>query len=297
MLARGHRLKIGEVGLVGYATQTGEPRLALDVGQDAVHFKNPLLPETRSEVVLPLKVRDQVIGALDVQSREEAAFDEESLAILQVMADQLAIAIQNALLLQEARQHLSELETAYGRFDRQGWQRYIQTNAIGGYQYDGMATQPIYSDEGSLQDIGANGEGAVSIPLKVRDQMIGTIDIWPREGALSDEENYLLTNLSNRISQVMESARLYEEAQERAAREETINWIATQVRSSVNMETILQNTVRELGRALGASRTFIRIGAERSSAERSLAATELADPADGDGHRTEGGSDQGAVSL
>jgi GAF domain-containing protein len=159
-----------------------------------------------------------------------------------------------------------------------------------------MTTKPIYSGDGGFQDNGANEEGAVSIPLMVRDQVIGAIEIWPREGVLSDEETYLLTNLSSRISQVIESARLYEEAQERAAREETINWIASQVRGSVNMETILQNTVRELGRALGASRTFIQIGAEPGSAERDSAKTELTDPANGDGHRTDGSSSEGAGS-
>ena len=69
MLKQGHRLKVDEVGIVGYVTGVGQPRIALDVGADAVHFKNPLLPETRSELALPLKVGERVIGALDVQSQ------------------------------------------------------------------------------------------------------------------------------------------------------------------------------------------------------------------------------------
>ena len=77
MLARGHRLQVGQQGMVGYVTSTGKPRIALDVGADAVFFNNPDLPETHSEMCLPLKVKEVVIGALDIQSTEANAFTEE----------------------------------------------------------------------------------------------------------------------------------------------------------------------------------------------------------------------------
>ncbi|MGA9532301.1 MAG: GAF domain-containing protein, partial [Anaerolineales bacterium] len=99
MLARGHKLAVGKVGLVGYVTGTGKPRVASDVGQDAVHFANPDLPDTHSEAALPLLIGDRIIGALDVQSTELDAFDEQDVIALQTMADQLAIAIENARLL------------------------------------------------------------------------------------------------------------------------------------------------------------------------------------------------------
>lgn len=109
MIARGHKLKVGEVGIVGYVTGTGHPRIALDVGTDAVYFQNPLLPETRSEMALPLKTGNIVIGALDVQSKQAAAFDDEDISILQTMADQLAVAIANARLFEATRSQLEEL--------------------------------------------------------------------------------------------------------------------------------------------------------------------------------------------
>jgi signal transduction histidine kinase/DNA-binding response OmpR family regulator len=112
MLERGHKLKVGEVGIVGYVTGTGQPRIALDVGVDAVHFRNPFLPETRSELALPFKVEDRVIGALDVQSRRAAAFDEDDVRVLQTMADQLAVAIEKARLLHETQQKAQELTQA-----------------------------------------------------------------------------------------------------------------------------------------------------------------------------------------
>ncbi|HEC34018.1 MAG TPA: GAF domain-containing protein, partial [Chloroflexi bacterium] len=108
MLERGHKLKVGEVGIVGYVAGAGESRIALDVGEDAVHFVNPDLPETRSEMALPLTSRGRVIGVLDVQSAEPAAFSEEDVAVLQTMADQLATAIENARLFAETEQALVE---------------------------------------------------------------------------------------------------------------------------------------------------------------------------------------------
>jgi PAS domain S-box-containing protein len=108
MIEHGHKLKVGEVGIVGYVTGSGKPRIALDVGTDAVHFKTPYLPDTRSEMALPLKVGERIIGALDVQSTQEAAFGEEDVAALQIMADQLAMAIERTRLFEQTQAALEE---------------------------------------------------------------------------------------------------------------------------------------------------------------------------------------------
>ncbi len=121
MLARGHRLRVGEVGIVGYATAYNLPRIALDVGEDAVYFDNPDLPETRSEIALPLRARGEVIGALDVQSREPDAFSDEDVTALQTLADQVAVAISNARLFQQAQESLEAQRRAYGELSHQAW--------------------------------------------------------------------------------------------------------------------------------------------------------------------------------
>jgi len=113
MVERPHRLAVGGQSIVGYVTSNGEPRIALDVGQDAVHFNNPLLPDTRSEMALPLISRGTIIGALDVQSVEAGAFDEEDIKMLQVMADQLATAIENARLFEQTQRRLVEQAMLY----------------------------------------------------------------------------------------------------------------------------------------------------------------------------------------
>jgi GAF domain-containing protein/HAMP domain-containing protein len=100
---RGHKLEVGGQSMVGYVTAQRKARIALDVGAEAVRFANPLLPETRSEVALPLIVGERVLGALDVQSTQAAAFDDNSTAVLQAMADQVAVALNNATLFAEAQ--------------------------------------------------------------------------------------------------------------------------------------------------------------------------------------------------
>lgn len=101
MVAEGHKLRVGGLSMVGAATGRNKALIALDVGDEPVHFKNQHLPLTRSEMALPLTVGDKVIGALSVQSEEEAAFSEDDITALQAMADQLAVAINNARLYSE----------------------------------------------------------------------------------------------------------------------------------------------------------------------------------------------------
>ncbi|MBN1922625.1 MAG: response regulator [Anaerolineae bacterium] len=101
LLAQSHGLPLTGASMIGAAIQSRQARIALDVGEEKAHFRNPLLPLTRSEMALPLLVGDAAIGALTVQSTEERAFSEDDITALQTMADQLAIAIKNARLLHD----------------------------------------------------------------------------------------------------------------------------------------------------------------------------------------------------
>jgi nitrate/nitrite-specific signal transduction histidine kinase len=95
---RGHRLAVGSHSLIGWVTANRQPRIALDVASDEVHFRNELLPDTRSEAALPLRVGERLIGALDVQSRSLNAFNQADIDVLQVLADQIAVAVENGRL-------------------------------------------------------------------------------------------------------------------------------------------------------------------------------------------------------
>jgi len=276
MLEAGHRLKVGEVGLVGYATGSGKARIALNVGADAAHFQNPFLPDTRSEIALPLIVRGKVIGALDVQSVEENAFGGDDVTVLQTMTDQLAIAIDNIRLIGSLNRSVQDLEKAYGQYTEDAWRTFLRSSrksgkgGVSGYRFDNHEIAPVedtpaesiaaLSEAKTVIEAGADGASTrLAVPIRLRDQVLGVLDLSFGEARLTEETVSLVEEASARLALVLENARLLQEAQRLAAREQQINLISSQVRSSANTDAILQNTVRELGKALGATRTFIQI--------------------------------------
>jgi GAF domain-containing protein/HAMP domain-containing protein len=273
MLARGHRLEVGETGIVGYVTGTGEPRVALDVGADAVFFDNPDLPYTRSEMALPLRVRGEVVGALDVQSTEPAAFTDEDVAVLQILADQVAVAIENTRLYRQAQQSLEAVERAYGEFGREAWLELVQRGQVRGYRYgpagfqvDPQAWSPDMAEalEKEQSILSAGDLASLAIPLRIRGQTIGVLDITKPEGAdpWTNEDIALLEALTDQMGQALESTRLYQDTQRRAVQEQAIRRVTERMRRSVDVEAILQHTVAELARALGAPRAYVRLGTE-----------------------------------
>jgi putative methionine-R-sulfoxide reductase with GAF domain len=126
MLARRHRLAVGIEGIVGRVASTGRPRVALDVGADAVYFDNPDLPDTRSEIALPLHAGNTVVGVLDVQSTEERAFDDQDINVLTALSEQVAVAMENARLFRESQAALARAEEAYRHYVRQEWDSFLQ---------------------------------------------------------------------------------------------------------------------------------------------------------------------------
>jgi GAF domain-containing protein len=145
MIAKEHKLKIGGHSMIGTAISQRKARIALDVGEEPVHFKNPHLPDTRSEMALPLIVRDDVIGALTVQSVEEAAFSDYDITSLQAMADQLAVAINNARLLKE-------LEAAHAELVRTKTFEAIATATIEAIHWIGNKALPISTSVNLLRE-------------------------------------------------------------------------------------------------------------------------------------------------
>ena len=118
MVEQGHRLEIGGESMIGQCVATKQPRVAMDVGEEAVRFANPFLPDTRTELALPLVSRGQALGALTIQSRQPAAFSTDDVAVLQTMADQLAIAIDNANLIELAHARVEREQRVRAITDR-----------------------------------------------------------------------------------------------------------------------------------------------------------------------------------
>ena len=279
MLERGHRLKVGGEGIVGYVAGVGEPRVVLDVGEDAEFFDNPDLPETRSEVALPLRARDAVIGALDVQSVEPDAFSQEDVEVLQILADQVAVAITNAWLFQQAQESLEAERRAYGELSQEAWRELIQTGGDFEQRYDPYKILPtdgrwreemVRAAQETRMVSGQHRSAAtVAIPLKVRDRVVGVLDAHKPAGSgdWTEDELILLQTLVEQLGVAVESARLYEDTRRRAAQDRLISQATMRMRESLDIKRVLETTADELYEALGLDKVVIRLseGEDRRS--------------------------------
>jgi GAF domain-containing protein len=283
MLARGHRLQLG-TGVVGFAAKTGQPRIALDVGADAVFFDNPDLPETRSEAALPLISRGDTIGVLDVQSTAAGAFSNEDLQVLTTLANQVAIAFENARLLTEARAALTQVQEVYNEFTRAEWSRAVSLAEQSGFRYragrielleHGLRTAEIVSavESGRVETNQVEGSkekrARVAVPVKLRGEVIGILHVESNDPSkeLHTDEIDLVEAVAERAAFAMENARLFQDARRRAAKEQLISEASAKIGSAFNLENILQTTAEELERVLGGSEVLIRFQNNREANE------------------------------
>jgi GAF domain-containing protein len=272
MLARGHRLELG-TGIVGNVALSGKHRIALDVGSDAVFFNNPDLPETRSEMALPLNFRGKTIGVLDVQSSKPGTFTAADAHTLGILADQIAIAIENARLFGQTEQAREVAESLYNQFLRTDWKTFLQQDMKIGYRQTvsgGQALQKPIQNEEIRQALregravvleGTNGQAgpAMAVPVKLRGQTLGILNITaPKSRKWSHDEINLAQAISDRLALALDNARLLQESQRRAAKEAKIGEITAKIGASINMRNVLQTAVEELGRALPGSEIVIQ---------------------------------------
>lgn len=262
MLARKHRLEIGQTGIVGHVTSTGNPRIALDTGADAVFFNNPDLPDTRSEIALPLKIGSQIIGALDVQSTEPNAFSQEDISIISTLADQVSIAIQNAHLYEEAREALAQAESAFRQMSSQTWMNVRRFTPVVGYRFDGNKPEPLTQYTNSQQT--ETQEETFSSPVRLRGETIGRLYIKPisEDHQWTDDEIAIIHATAERVALAAENARLILESQKNAAKEQVIGEISSKIGAAINLDNILQTTLREMGRILPGAEISIQVEQE-----------------------------------
>ncbi len=257
MLRRGHRLKVGAEGIVGYVTSTGRPRIALDVGRDAVHFRNPDLPETRSEAALPLRVGSRILGALDIQSTQPAAFGQEDLNALQLLADLLATAIYNATLLRQSQEAVEELQRTYTQITQRGWGAFIRRQPIQGYRIDDLGRiQPIEEatdEEPQPEEITPAAKPTdLEVPIEVRGVPVARLRLRkPEDRPWNAQERRLVAELGRRLSNALEGARLYTETQRRAGQLQAVAEIARDASSTLDLETLLTNAVELIRERFG----------------------------------------------
>jgi PAS domain S-box-containing protein len=288
-LERGHKLEMGGESMVGWCVVNKQARIALDVGEEAVRFENPLLPETRSEMALPLIVRGQVIGAMTVQSIQEAAFSDEDVAVLQTMADQVAVAIENARLLAETQRALQEVRSLHQHYLRQEWEGFLTSR--GGEEgigyvltQDGLKPVPqIWSPEIELavqnrqsvvltdaddaplpgQDGEGDGDGyqlpprarsALASPITLRGEVIGTLDVFDPDQLRdwTEDDLALVDAVTSQVALAVENARLFEQTQVALAETEALYRASRHITTATNLPDLYQVMVDEMASRLGA---------------------------------------------
>jgi GAF domain-containing protein/HAMP domain-containing protein len=284
MLEQNYKLKVGQEGMVGSVTRTGRAHIALDVGADAIHFQNPFLPQTRSEITLPLHSRSATIGALDIQTDVPAAFSEQDVKVLQLLADQLSAAIENAQLVERVEKTLAELNNTYRLQTRNAWQSTINRYEHPAYEYDGLQVRPVPQNlpDGLLRQLekgepvilrekngqeADSGKTTLMVPLMVLSQVIGVIGLEQEDPGhvWSDEEISIAQAAANRTGITLENARLLEESQRRATKERTIFNATEKIGSALNIGNILYTTAEEIERILGNAEVILQFNDDNAS--------------------------------
>lgn len=241
MLESGYRLKVGEEGLVGRAAKEKKTLVTLDADSDANYSKNPDLPETRSEIAFPLVVGGKIIGVLDIQSKQAQAFAKGDANILQILADQLALVMENVRLLSDAQVIAGQLEFQMGQQTQQSWKVFATQRAIA-FQYTPTGVKPIVSGATPMDN------GSLRIPLILRGQEIGSIALQRKDSThWTSAEHDLAEKVAAQTALALENSRLLEETRRRASQEQTVNEISARLGRSLDIDTLLQTAARELG--------------------------------------------------
>jgi GAF domain-containing protein/HAMP domain-containing protein len=244
--SQGYKLEVGKMSMVREAIVSKHAVIAQEARKEPGRFENSEPPETYSEITLPLIVGDRAIGVLIVQSPSKDAFGTEDVDTLQGMANQVAIALENARLYQEAQNNLEELRAA---------QRVYVTNSWTGKE----RRQLVYDYTASSKEKGEASQGStVEIPLTLRDQRIGSLTL---EGGQTwkQEEQDMVEAVVTQAALALENARLLEESQQIALRERLVAEITSKIWTAPNADFILQTAIKELGRVLHADEAVIEL--------------------------------------
>ena len=244
-----HRLEVAGKSMVGTAIREKSARIAQIASQEKQRFENPLLPYTRSEIALPLLVGDRVLGALDVQSTKESDFGPELIKTMQNMAGQVAIALENARLYQEAQRVIKEMRAVQQQYLQEGWSGYSA-------QHDEM--------EYSVGDDVLENSRQMEVPISLRDQLLGQIMLEGNE-EWTPEQRSLVDAVATQAAIALENARLVSESRQVAVRERMLAEINSKIWSSATIDGVLQTVVKELGRRMNASQVTVELKPEDGS--------------------------------
>jgi GAF domain-containing protein len=264
----------------GWVITHGLPRLDADLRDDPALLSNDRLPSdrTRSRAILPLKIGDRVIGTLNLSSQRPAAFPENKLTILTQVADQFALALERARLLEETRQALVELQAIQRRYLREQWDGMLgaESDRVWGYVDDPQGLKHAENEwtpeiehavcTGEPSTVLESGNGhqvqrsGLAVPIQLLGQTIGVLDFFDEERVWTDDDKALIETLADQVALAVENQRLFEQTQRRAHREHLTGEIVGRIRAAGDVQNILKTAAEELGRALGVSNARVHLG-------------------------------------
>lgn len=255
----------------GYVAATGEIYQSAIIQQGGVTAQNPDVPPSNLEIALPLSIYDKTIGVIDLLSARSAELVDYEIAMLRLLADQLALVVENARLQDQIRQAQEVEQSIYREITRQAWDEVMRGRSEIGYLSE---EKGVFQAKGEWRPwmIRAIQDGRVvvwqeggfsiaSVPIRVRDYVLGVLDFRRAgEGARwTSEELALVQTLTDQLGQALESARLYQHTQMRAERERVLTEITSKVRASTNVNVILQTAIKELAEALHVPKGTIQL--------------------------------------
>lgn len=245
LLAAGHRLQVGSDFVIGRVTARKQTVIASDTRKGEVPWRpNPLLPNTRAEMAVPLTIEDRVIGALDVQSVLLDVFTPEMIQVFKVLSDQLAIAIENARLLSELEKRVREIDVLNRQLTRSAWQEFLESRpgSQGGYVYDWRKIKALDRSKGPKLI-----PNQTEVPIQVRGETIGTlIAALDQDTDISADDQVLIEAVAERVALAIENARLFEQTQRALAETERLYETSRAVTSTPDLETIYGLVVEQL---------------------------------------------------
>ena len=259
-LEAGHRLTVGGDSMIGQCVARQEPRIAMEVSEEDQRYANPYLPETRSEMALPLISRGEPLGAMTIQSTERYAFDEEDVTILETVAGQLANAIANARLYAEAEERYRDLQALQRRLTGETWASYGAQEEILGYTYDlsrleplhGQAVpmdMPAFSHDGPI--IREDGERVtLTAPIALRDEPVGVLEVEDTidRQLWSEDDLALIEEVREQIALVLENRLLFQQTTEALTETRALYEITRNIGRAVSVEEILSEAVAGFSR-------------------------------------------------
>ncbi|PJF25629.1 MAG: hypothetical protein CUN53_11815 [Phototrophicales bacterium] len=277
-------IPVGSAGAVGQTALRG--RLSVVRADDSASLREGWQLHTQAQAALPLLDGQQVVGVLDAQSRFENAFDAIELQALQIAANQIASAIRNARLITEqvriaeenrrlfssAQENLQEIERLNRQLTGTVWERYLnraeEGTQLSGITLEGKQMLPTAEWTPSLQKAGLErepvriqreGEAVIAVPLLLRGEVIGAVEVEVQESISAQEALELTQAVGQQLALSLENARLYEETGYAAAQQQRINAIAARMQQTNSVDELLRIALTELSSALGAEAGAVRL--------------------------------------